>query len=105
MFAIQIPNVITLIFYCFVSGSPAAVAATSQSKQYASTLPRKFQGRSMIQPPPPPKRDPNTTLSVGRARAKSMVANLAAIGKFIFNVYRKVSGVYLHVALSQLVYK
>ncbi len=43
-----------------------------------STLPRKMtSGR----PPPPPKRDPTTTLSVGRARARSMVANLAAIGK------------------------
>ena len=61
-------------------GSPST-AANSQSRQYASTLPRKFQGRSMVQPPPPPKRDPNTTLSVGRARAKSMVANLAAIGE------------------------
>ena len=27
---------------------------------------------------------PNTTLSVGKARAKSMVANLAAIGKYLF---------------------
>ena len=49
-----------------------------------STLPRKPPGsatvRSPLQhPPPPPKRDPNTTLSVGRARAKSMVANMAAM--------------------------
>jgi len=55
-------------------------AGATQPRQYASTLPRKLAGRSMVQPPPPPKRDPATTLSVGRARAKSMVANLAAIG-------------------------
>ena len=53
------------------------------AKQF-STLPRKMPGvsgvRSPLQhPPPPPKRDPTTTLSVGRARAKSMLANLAAI--------------------------
>ncbi|XP_015834869.1 SH3 and multiple ankyrin repeat domains protein 3 isoform X3 [Tribolium castaneum] len=40
------------------------------SRQYA-TLPRK-----MGQAPLPPRRDPKTTLSVGRARAKSMVAGL-----------------------------
>ncbi|CAB4064249.1 SHANK [Lepeophtheirus salmonis] len=37
------------------------------------------RGRSMVAPPPPPKRDPSTTLSVGRAKARSMVANLAAL--------------------------
>ena len=54
---------------------------TSQARQY-STLPRKLHGSGKLQalPPPPPKRDPNTTLSVGKARARSMVANLAAIG-------------------------
>ncbi|XP_017769648.1 PREDICTED: SH3 and multiple ankyrin repeat domains protein 3 isoform X2 [Nicrophorus vespilloides] len=53
------------------------------SRQYA-TLPRKLGnstntgtlGRS--QAPLPPRRDPKTTLSVGRARAKSMVAGLEA---------------------------
>lgn len=50
------------------------------SRQYA-TLPRKMGnsfgtlGRSP-QAPLPPRRDPKTTLSVGRARAKSMVAGL-----------------------------
>lgn len=49
------------------------------SRQYA-TLPRKMSnpgcmGRS-TQAPLPPRRDPKTTLSVGRARAKSMVAGL-----------------------------
>ena len=47
-------------------------------RQY-STLPRKLNNRTSIQPPPPPKRDPSTTLSVGRARARSMVANMAAL--------------------------
>ena len=67
-----------------VSGSPGSIPGPNSlpTRQYASTLPRKFQGRSLVQPPPPPKRDPNTTLSVGRARAKSMVANLAALGEF-----------------------
>lgn len=35
----------------------------------------------LISAPLPPKRDPKTTLSVGRARARSMVAGLAEIGK------------------------
>lgn len=34
--------------------------------------------------PMPPRRDPKTTLSVGRARAKSMVAGLEG-GNFLFN--------------------
>merc|ERR1719225_1004331 len=59
--------------------NPNSTLAT-QARQY-STLPRKLHGSGKLQalPPPPPKRDPNTTLSVGRARARSMVANLAAI--------------------------
>lgn len=41
------------------------------------TLPRKMGGIvGRIVAPQPPRRDPNTTLSVGRARAKSMVAGL-----------------------------
>lgn len=62
----------------------AAALPTSQSnqRQYA-TLPRKGStnvpmsgtlGRSPA--PLPPRRDPKTTLSVGRARARSMVAGL-----------------------------
>ena len=66
------------------AGAPSNGSSTTtsnQSRQY-STLPRKLHGSGKLQahPPPPPKRDPNTTLSVGKARAKSMVANLAAIG-------------------------
>ena len=54
---------------------------TNQARN-CSSLPRKLHGSGKLQalPPPPPKRDPNTTLSVGKARARSMVANLAAIG-------------------------
>ena len=65
-----------------IPGSSANSTTSNQSRQY-STLPRKLHGsggKLQVQPPPPPKRDPNTTLSVGKARAKSMVANLAAIG-------------------------
>ena len=67
-----------------IPGSSANSTTSNQSRQY-STLPRKLHGsggKLQVQPPPPPKRDPNTTLSVGKARAKSMVANLAAIGNF-----------------------
>lgn len=52
------------------------------SRQYA-TLPRKLSQSGNAgtlnrsnQAPLPPRRDPKTTLSVGRARAKSMVAGL-----------------------------
>ncbi|XP_055926709.1 SH3 and multiple ankyrin repeat domains protein 2-like isoform X1 [Argiope bruennichi] len=41
-----------------------------------ATLPRKLAGKKA---PTPPKRDPKTTLSVGRVRARSMVAGLAEI--------------------------
>ncbi|XP_041973455.1 SH3 and multiple ankyrin repeat domains protein 3 isoform X2 [Aricia agestis] len=47
----------------------------ASGRPYAATLPRKAAGgRSPA--PAPPRRDPRTTLSVGRARAKSMVAGL-----------------------------
>ena len=62
---------------------PSKAVATLPNPRHFSTLPRKPMtsgARSPLQhPPPPPKRDPNTTLSVGRARAKSMIANMAAI--------------------------
>lgn len=41
-----------------------------------ATLPRKLASKKA---PTPPKRDPKTTLSVGRVRARSMVAGLAEI--------------------------
>ncbi|KAG5896565.1 hypothetical protein JTB14_010394 [Gonioctena quinquepunctata] len=59
---------------------PGGTADIPVSRQFA-TLPRKMGnctgtlGRS-AQAPLPPRRDPKTTLSVGRARAKSMVAGL-----------------------------
>ncbi|CAK9804882.1 SH3 and multiple ankyrin repeat domains protein 2 [Anthophora quadrimaculata] len=67
----------------------AALLPTSQpiQRQYA-TLPRKGNtnvviggtlGRSPA--PMPPRRDPKTTLSVGRARARSMVAGLEGGGE------------------------
>lgn len=63
------------------SKSTVNISGTPPSRQYA-TLPRKMTngpltgtlGRSPA--PLPPRRDPKTTLSVGRARAKSMVANM-----------------------------
>ena len=73
-------------------------AANNSGRQY-STLPRKLHHKgpmaiapsnagnstssttaTTVQPPPPPKRNPNTTLSIGKARARSMVANMSAIG-------------------------
>lgn len=62
----------------------AAALPTSQpiQRQYA-TLPRKGNNNVVIggtlgrsPAPVPPRRDPKTTLSVGRARARSMVAGL-----------------------------
>lgn len=62
----------------------AAALPTSQpiQRQYA-TLPRKGNNNVVIggtlgrsPAPAPPRRDPKTTLSVGRARARSMVAGL-----------------------------
>ncbi|XP_015593341.1 protein shank isoform X2 [Cephus cinctus] len=71
------------------SSQSAAALPTSQpiQRQYA-TLPRKGNnnvtiggtlGRSPA--PMPPRRDPKTTLSVGRARARSMVAGLEGGGE------------------------
>lgn len=53
-------------------------AAPSAASQFA-TLPRRLMqpnGGGKMPAPAPPQRDPKTTLSVGRARAKSMVAGL-----------------------------
>ncbi|XP_028173315.1 SH3 and multiple ankyrin repeat domains protein 3 [Ostrinia furnacalis] len=58
---------------CAAGGAQAQLS--SSGRPYAATLPRKAAGgRSPA--PAPPRRDPRTTLSVGRARAKSMVAGL-----------------------------
>ena len=81
------------------SVSEYAITGTNASRQY-STLPRKLPGKSIKtklsnpshllignfslsisgRPPQPPKRDPRTTLSVGRARARSMVVALNDMG-------------------------
>ncbi|XP_043514377.1 protein shank isoform X9 [Frieseomelitta varia] len=67
----------------------AALLPTSQpiQRQYA-TLPRKGNNNVVIggtlgrsPAPMPPRRDPKTTLSVGRARARSMVAGLEGGGE------------------------
>ncbi|CAH2063716.1 unnamed protein product, partial [Iphiclides podalirius] len=60
---------------CTVPSSKSQTQLSSSGRPYAATLPRKAAGgRSPA--PAPPRRDPRTTLSVGRARAKSMVAGL-----------------------------
>lgn len=55
-----------------------AMSPTQQSaSRQCATLPRKMSmGPGVKAAPAPPRRDPKTTLSVGRARAKSMVAGL-----------------------------
>lgn len=49
---------------------------TPPSARQFATLPRKMPVGGKLPAPVPPRRDPKTTLSVGRARAKSMVAGL-----------------------------
>lgn len=49
---------------------------TTMSARQCATLPRKMPMGGKLPAPAPPRRDPKTTLSVGRARAKSMVAGL-----------------------------
>ncbi|XP_075727895.1 SH3 and multiple ankyrin repeat domains prosap isoform X4 [Rhipicephalus microplus] len=53
-----------------------ANGAIAGAYRQCATLPRKLSAKKA---PAPPKRDPKTTLSVGRARAKSMVAGLTDI--------------------------
>lgn len=54
--------------------------ASTMSARQCATLPRKMTLGSKLPAPMPPRRDPKTTLSVGRARAKSMVAGLEGSG-------------------------
>ncbi|CAL8078487.1 unnamed protein product [Orchesella dallaii] len=67
-------------------GSPASLtcdansSGTPKAQYHFATLPRKYSGSGGPNVPSPPRRDPNTSLSVGRARAKSMVAALADLG-------------------------
>ncbi|CAG7837356.1 unnamed protein product [Allacma fusca] len=64
-------------------GSPSSLtcdqgsSGTPKAQYHFATLPRKFSGSSGASVPSPPRRDPTTSLSVGRTRAKSMVAALA----------------------------
>ncbi|XP_058834901.1 SH3 and multiple ankyrin repeat domains protein 2 isoform X2 [Topomyia yanbarensis] len=61
--------------------------STPVSSRQCSTLPRRMNGGPAslagckLPAPMPPRRDPKTTLSVGRARAKSMVAGLEGGGE------------------------
>ncbi|XP_062712224.1 protein shank isoform X4 [Aedes albopictus] len=61
--------------------------STPVSSRQCSTLPRRMNGGPAslagckMPAPMPPRRDPKTTLSVGRARAKSMVAGLEGGGE------------------------
>lgn len=50
--------------------------SSMMNARQCATLPRKMNLGGKLPAPMPPRRDPKTTLSVGRARAKSMVAGL-----------------------------
>lgn len=55
------------------------IFGSSMINRQCATLPRKMSGGARMPAPMPPRRDPKTTLSVGRARAKSMVAGLEGV--------------------------
>lgn len=61
------------------NGNNSNNPAMNNARQ-CSTLPRRMSGPGKLPAPAPPRRDPRTTLSVGRARAKSMVAGLEGNG-------------------------
>lgn len=74
----------TVVSQTFPNNFQQQIAAQQQQLQFnpsmngrqCATLPRKMASGSKLPAPMPPRRDPKTTLSVGRARAKSMVAGL-----------------------------
>ncbi|KAE8753257.1 hypothetical protein FOCC_FOCC000180 [Frankliniella occidentalis] len=73
----------SMTFSCSGSNGTGTAPSTPPTRQYA-TLPRKLSNNSTLgrSPAPlPPRRDPRTTLSVGRARARSMVAGLEGGGE------------------------
>ncbi|KAJ1530379.1 hypothetical protein ONE63_005288 [Megalurothrips usitatus] len=73
----------SMTFSCSGSNGTGTAPLTPPTRQYA-TLPRKLSNNSTLgrSPAPlPPRRDPRTTLSVGRARARSMVAGLEGGGE------------------------
>jgi SH3 and multiple ankyrin repeat domains protein len=55
---------------------PMMMLMNGNNARQCSTLPRRMSGPNKMPAPAPPRRDPKTTLSVGRARARSMVAGL-----------------------------
>lgn len=67
--------------------SGSGMSTPVSSSRQCSTLPRRMNGGPAslagckLPAPMPPRRDPKTTLSVGRARAKSMVAGLEGGGE------------------------
>ncbi|XP_039447347.1 SH3 and multiple ankyrin repeat domains protein 2-like isoform X1 [Culex pipiens pallens] len=69
------------------SGMSTPVSCSAAAARQCSTLPRRMNGGPAslagckMPAPMPPRRDPKTTLSVGRARAKSMVAGLEGGGE------------------------
>lgn len=82
------------------SQSAAALPISQPIQRQYATLPRKGNNNVVIggtlgrsPAPMPPRRDPKTTLSVGRARARSMVAGLgeAFFIHFSANQYSRVS--------------
>lgn len=63
------------LVYQMTAGNGGVYAAPNAANHFA-TLPRRLMQNGKMPAPAPPQRDPKTTLSVGRARAKSMVAGL-----------------------------
>jgi SH3 and multiple ankyrin repeat domains protein len=63
-----------------MNGNHPQLPSSLSSARQCATLPRRIHGPSKLPAPAPPRRDPRTTLSVGRARAKSMVAGLEGGG-------------------------
>uniref|UniRef100_A0A182Q9V5 PDZ domain-containing protein n=1 Tax=Anopheles farauti TaxID=69004 RepID=A0A182Q9V5_9DIPT len=88
--------------------------STPIPSRQCSTLPRRMNGglpggNTCKQPAPmPPRRDPKTTLSVGRARAKSMVAGLEGGGEKgideddLLNAAKSTSAESIHQVQTQL---
>ncbi|KAG8196805.1 hypothetical protein JTE90_027522 [Oedothorax gibbosus] len=75
----QSGDLVSMTVVTVIQQSAAAAAAADKPQlinRQCATLPRKLSTKKA---PLPPKRDPKTTLSVGRARARSMVAGLAEI--------------------------
>lgn len=68
-------TVVSQLYNNIIQSQNVAPMDNMMPSRQCATLPRKFNATR--QPAPmPPRRDPKTTLSVGRARAKSMVAGL-----------------------------